>query len=152
MSDGDIQRDAMLDGLPHRAPFRFIDRIDEVRDDGAIGTWVVRGDEAFLRGHFPGHPLVPGVLITEAAAQLGGMHAGRAATSQRGMLVMQDSRYKRPVSPPAEISIEVTAAGELGSIHRYDFVATSEQATVAIGQVAVSLIERASDGEDADGG
>ena len=55
MSDGDIQRDAMLDGLPHQAPFRFIDRIDEVRDDGAIGTWVVRGDEAFLRGHFPGH-------------------------------------------------------------------------------------------------
>lgn len=142
---GEIE--AMLEGLPHRPPFRFIDRIEEVTDDGAIGTWIVRGDEAFLGGHFPGRPLVPGVLISEAAAQLGGMHAARAREAHAGMLVMQESRFKRPVSPPAEIRIEVVAGGAIGSIHRYEFTATSDGATVATGEVAVSLAEAGSGGD-----
>ena len=59
--------------LPHGPEFRFVDRLIAL-DPGKSGRgeYTVRGDEPFLRGHFPGHPLMPGVLLIEAAAQLAG--------------------------------------------------------------------------------
>jgi 3-hydroxyacyl-[acyl-carrier-protein] dehydratase len=134
-----------LDGLPHRAPFRFLDAIEEIADDRGRGVWRVRGDEDFLRGHFPGRPLVPGVLITEAAAQLGGAVAHHAATvrgeagSGAGMLVLSEARFKRPVEPPAAIELEVVLDRVMGTIHRFDFTATVGGAVVALGAIAVSL-------------
>src|SRR5882762_3762227 len=62
-----------IDVLPHGPEFRFLDRLLTL-DPGKSGTgeYTVRGDEPFLRGHFPGQPLLPGVLLVEAAAQLAG--------------------------------------------------------------------------------
>jgi 3-hydroxyacyl-[acyl-carrier-protein] dehydratase len=74
MNPDDLQRALKL--LPHGAEFRFIDRLTEL-DGGKSGEGVykVRGDEPFLRGHFPGEPIFPGVLLVEAAAQLAGVVA-----------------------------------------------------------------------------
>jgi 3-hydroxyacyl-[acyl-carrier-protein] dehydratase len=65
-----------LDALPHGPEFRFVDRLLTL-DPGrsGAGEYRVRGDEPFLRGHFPGDPLVPGVLLAEAVAQLAGVVA-----------------------------------------------------------------------------
>ncbi len=65
-----------LDKLPHGPEFRFVDCMLEL-DPGVrgVGLYTVRGDEAFLRGHFPGEPMMPGVLIIEAVAQLAGVVA-----------------------------------------------------------------------------
>src|SRR5829696_2662420 len=65
--------DQALRALPHGPDFRFVDRLLTL-DPGKSGTgeYTVRGDEPFLRGHFPGEPLFPGVLLIEAAAQLAG--------------------------------------------------------------------------------
>jgi 3-hydroxyacyl-[acyl-carrier-protein] dehydratase len=136
-----------LRSLPHQSPFRFLDRIDALDDDSARGAWIVRGDEDFLRGHFPGRPLVPGVLITEAAAQLAGVVAHRQVGGDGGgMLVLSESRFRRPVEPPATVVLEVTSIGRFGSIHRFEFEAMVDDTRVANGSVGVSL---QSDGEDA---
>ncbi|NCF39220.1 MAG: 3-hydroxyacyl-[acyl-carrier-protein] dehydratase FabZ [Planctomycetia bacterium] len=150
----DAKHDAALANLPHAEPFRFLDRIDELSPERARGAWIVKGDEDFLRGHFPGRPLVPGVLITEAAAQLAGAAAHHAMTETEtenqnenekqsegssGMLVLSEARFRRPVEPPASIELVVDAIGRFGSIHRFDFEATVEGVPVASGSVGVSL-------------
>lgn len=70
-----------LSSLPHGASFRFIDELVElVPGVSATARWKLRGDEAFLAGHFPGQPLLPGVIMIESLAQLGGI----LAQSDRG--------------------------------------------------------------------
>ena len=65
-----------LASLPHGAAFRFIDELDElIPGKSAKGRYRLRGDEAFLSGHFPGRPMMPGVLLAEAIAQLAGVAA-----------------------------------------------------------------------------
>lgn len=67
---------AALDRLPHGPEFRFIDRLIELEPGKrGVGEYRVRGDEPFLRGHFPGDPMMPGVLLVEAVAQLAGVVA-----------------------------------------------------------------------------
>lgn len=70
----DLQR--TLDLLPHGREFRFLDRLVNLNPgQSGTGEYKVRGDEPFLRGHFPGEPIFPGVLLAEAAAQLAGVVA-----------------------------------------------------------------------------
>ena len=65
-----------LSKLPHREPFRFITSLDSLTaGKSAEATWSLRGHEPFFTGHFPGDPIVPGVLISEALAQLSGLVA-----------------------------------------------------------------------------
>jgi 3-hydroxyacyl-[acyl-carrier-protein] dehydratase len=68
--------DTALAQLPHGPEFRFVDRLTQlIPGQSGEGEYTVRGDESFLRGHFPGEPIFPGVLLIEAAAQLAGIVA-----------------------------------------------------------------------------
>jgi len=61
----------ILECMPYQAPFRFIDEIVDISDDHIVGTYTFKENEFFYRGHFPGNPVTPGVILTECMAQIG---------------------------------------------------------------------------------
>ena len=71
-----IERDAVAGLVPQRPPFRFLDEIVFVDDNAIVGTYRFRRDEFFYRGHFPGNPVTPGVILLEAMAQIGSVAHG----------------------------------------------------------------------------
>ena len=97
--------------LPHRPPFRFVDSVDaHVPGDSATARWRITGDEPWLAGHFPGRPVVPGVLQLEALAQTGAVailadprHAGRLPLFGG----VEEVRFRRQVLPGDELLLEV---------------------------------------------
>jgi 3-hydroxyacyl-[acyl-carrier-protein] dehydratase len=66
-----LLRTRVLEAVPHRPPFRFIDNIHELDENRIVGSYCFRKDESFYAGHFPGRPVTPGVILVEAMAQVG---------------------------------------------------------------------------------
>lgn len=130
---------ATLDNLPHRPPFRFLTRITAL-NPGRDGTavWSVGGDEPFFAGHFPGDPLVPGVLLGEALAQLSGLVGLHHASGDGGLLVHVDLRFDLPVRPPADIALRATQTRTLGALTQFDVSAALGGAVVARGSLTLA--------------
>ena len=106
------------DVLPHRPPFLFVDEVTEiVASESAKGIWRLTGREAFFAGHFPGRPTLPGVLMVEALAQLGGI-ALLSDARYAGKLPLfggiDKARFRRQVGPGDTLEMEVTL-DQLGS-------------------------------------
>jgi len=110
-----------LDILPHGPEFRFLDRLVSLNPGKeGVGEYLVRGNEAFLRGHFPGAPLFPGVLLVEAVAQLAGVVAqhdptvpalpGLKLAALRGVRILGSAR------PGEVLRLEARITGRLGAL------------------------------------
>jgi 3-hydroxyacyl-[acyl-carrier-protein] dehydratase len=128
-----------LDRLPHADPFRFVTRLAQLKtDDFAEGVWVVTGQEAFFTGHFPGNPLVPGVLIAEALAQVSGL-ISPPASATGGKLAHVDVRFERPVAPPAEIVLQSRLVRKVVSLQQFEVSATVSGNVVARGTLALQI-------------
>src|SRR5260370_4215240 len=100
--------------LPHRYPFLFVDRIIELKPlERIVGIKQVSINESFFQGHFPGAPVMPGVLVIEALAQCGAILALREIADRDQKLVfftgIREARFRRPVTPGDTLVLEVTA-------------------------------------------
>ncbi|MFA5085796.1 MAG: 3-hydroxyacyl-ACP dehydratase FabZ [Candidatus Omnitrophota bacterium] len=96
--------------LPHRYPFLLVDRIIESTDQKVVGLKNVTINEPFFQGHFPGHPIMPGVLILEAMAQVGGVGALNLSENLGKLayfLSISKAKFRKPVVPGDQLIIEV---------------------------------------------
>ncbi len=128
MSVDSLQR--ALSSLPHGPEFRFVDRLLTL-EPGKSGTgeYIVRGDEPFLKGHFPGHPLLPGVLLIEAIAQL----AGTVAQSDPAipplaglkLTAVRNAKILGTAAPGEVVQLSAEVLGRMGNL-----IQTKGEATV----------------------
>lgn len=105
--------------LPHRFPFLLVDRILELEPKvKAVGIKNVTINEPFFQGHFPGFPVMPGVLIVEALAQVAGILAFRSGAKGSSVFFMsiEKAKFRKPVVPGDQIRLEVSVIQNRGNV------------------------------------
>ncbi|UZD64697.1 3-hydroxyacyl-ACP dehydratase FabZ [Marinobacter sp. AN1] len=137
-----MQIDEIMNFLPHRYPFLLVDRVVEVEAGKSIvGYKNVTFNEPFFTGHFPGKPIMPGVLIIEAMAQVSGIlgyvTAGRSAADGSIHLLAgsNKARFKRPVVPGDQLRLESTLLSNKHGIWKFDCRALVDGEVVCVAEV-----------------
>ena len=141
----------LLTVLPHRPPFMFIERVIELKPGQEIlAQRRLRADEPQFAGHFPGHAIMPGVLITEALAQASGLLLG---LSERGtspapparprmfFLAGVNMKYKRPALPGDLLELRARAEGSFGGLYRFAVEAGVGRDVIASGSLTLAQAE-----------
>lgn len=120
-----LDTDQIMQMIPHRYPFLMIDRIvDIVPDKSAVGIKNVTINEPFFQGHFPGHPVMPGVLIIESMAQTAGVLVVLSSGKQsEGKLVyfmsVDQARFRKPIVPGDSVRIRVEKQRNRGNVWKF---------------------------------
>ena len=117
--------DAILTRLPHRYPFLMVDRVvDIVPGKSIVAAKNVSANEAYFQGHFPGHPVMPGVLILEALAQAGGILAWESVSDEERIWILylvgiEEARFKQIVRPGDQLMLHVELVKRRRSLWRF---------------------------------
>jgi 3-hydroxyacyl-[acyl-carrier-protein] dehydratase len=143
----DIHR--IMHDIPHRYPFLLLDRVvDVVLNTSAIGVKNVSVNESFFAGHFPNHPVMPGVLIIESMAQtaavlvvetLGPDAAGKVVY----FMSIEGAKFRRPVVPGDQLRIHIVKERNRGNVWKFHAIARVDGVAVAEATYSAMIMDRA---------
>lgn len=129
----DIQE--IRDILPHRYPMLLVDKILELEEERIVGIKNVTVNEPFFIGHFPDFPVMPGVLVVEAMAQVAGVLVLKSVPDRKNKLVLlasiEEAKFRRPVRPGDQLRIEMKVTKRKAAIAKMHGAATVDGVVVA---------------------
>ena len=132
--------------LPHRYPFLLVDRILEIEEKRIVGLKNVTINEPFFQGHFPGHPIMPGVLIIEAMAQVGGMLMLGSLADPDSKVVyfmsLDNVKFRRPVKPGDQLRFELEVVQLRGTVCKMRGVGKVDGDVVVEADMAATIRDR----------
>lgn len=138
--------DAIREILPHRYPFLLVDRIEELEAERVVGIKNVTVNEPFFAGHFPDYPVMPGVLIIEAMAQVAGVLVLSGIPDRKDKLVLlagvDGAKFRKPVRPGDQLRMEMKILRSRASMAKVSGTATVDGAIVAEAEMLCVLADR----------
>jgi 3-hydroxyacyl-[acyl-carrier-protein] dehydratase len=143
----DIQR--IMHDIPHRHPFLMLDRVvDVVLNVSAVGVKNVSVNEGFFAGHFPNHPVMPGVLIIESMAQTAAVLVVETlGPDAAGKLVyfmsIEGAKFRRPVVPGDQLRVHIVKERNRGNVWKFHAIARVDGIAVAEATYSAMIMDRA---------
>lgn len=135
--------------IPHRYPFLLIDKITEMEEGKrAVGIKNVTANEPFFQGHFPGNPIMPGVLITEALAQVGSVLLLSMEENKGKVGVftgINNFKYRKQVTPGDTLVLEAELIVYRHKMGKANVKATVDGEVAAMGEISFAVVENAAD-------
>jgi 3-hydroxyacyl-[acyl-carrier-protein] dehydratase len=132
--------------LPHRYPFLLVDKIIEIDgDDRAIGIKNVTVNEPHFMGHFPDHPIMPGVLLIEGMAQTAGAICARKSRSGSSLvyfMTIDNARFRKPVVPGDRVEFHVVKQKQRGNIWKFHCDAKVDGQLVAEADIGAMIVKK----------
>jgi len=139
----------IMELLPHRYPFLLVDRITEI-DPGKkiVGLKNVTINEPFFPGHFPGHPVMPGVLIVEAMAQVAAILVYSSSDDNKGKITyfvgIENTKFRKPVVPGDQLRLELEVIGVRRGIYTFSGKAYVEGKLVTESELRATFADKQS--------
>ena len=144
-----LNKKQILDLLPHREPMLLIDELNNIKKlFSATAIVNVKKDSFFVQGHFPGNPVMPGVLIVEAFGQAAAAltAAGIDKSQYENKLVflmsVEKARFRKPVVPDCELHLDIEAIRSHGRVWKYKGVAKVNEKIMADAQWSATIVDR----------
>ena len=139
--------DEIMKYLPHRYPFLLVDRIIEFEENKrVVGLKNVTINEPFFQGHFPGHPIMPGVLLLEAMAQTGGVLALKSDPEPEKKVLyfmsIDKAKFRKPVLPGDQVRFELDLTKSRSTIRAFKAVAKVDGAVVAEADMMAMIVDK----------
>jgi 3-hydroxyacyl-[acyl-carrier-protein] dehydratase len=145
----DVDITGIMERIPHRYPFLLIDRVRDIHPgERAIGIKNVTANEPFFQGHFPGHPIMPGVLIVEAMAQTAAIVVIEALESTAAdklvyFMSIDSARFRKPVLPGHTLHLHVTKEHGRGKVWRFKGEAKADGVLMAEATFTAMIVDQA---------